>query len=256
MISRSPSEIDKLRRSNELVADVFRAACEMVAPGVTTLEIDQFVFTEIKRRGARPAFLGYHGYPSSVCASVNEVVVHGIPSARKLRDGDILSLDIGVEFDGYFGDCALTIPVGEVSDEARRLMSACDGALHAGIEQACAGNRLGDISHAVQTYAETRGYGVVRDFVGHGIGTRMHEEPQVPNFGKPGTGPRLRPGLCLAIEPMLNVGGPEVEVLEDKWTVVTRDRSLSAHFEHTVVITENGPEILTIGNRPPGLERN
>lgn len=232
-----------------MVAEILRRAVDKVRPGVTTKEIDKFVYDEIHRRGARPAFLGYRGYPNSVCASINEVVVHGIPSDRKLKEGDILSLDIGLEFDGYYGDNALTVPVGEVSAEAHRLMEACDEALSAGIAQACEGNRVGDISYAVQKYAEDRGYGVVRDFVGHGIGRKMHEEPQVPNFGMPGDGKRLRAGVCLAIEPMLNIGTHEVEVLSDNWTVVTRDRKLSAHFEHTVAITDDGPEILTLANR-------
>lgn len=253
MICRSEKEIDKLRVSNRMVAEILRKTCEMIRPDVTTREIDKFVYTEITRRGAKPAFLGYRGFPNSICASVNEEVVHGIPSDRALHEGDILSLDVGLEYEGYFGDSALTIPVGAVGEDAKWLMKVCDGALEAGIEQACEGNRLGDISHAVQKYAEDRGYSVVRDFVGHGIGRKMHEEPQIPNFGTPKTGIRLRAGMCLAIEPMLNIGGYEVEVLEDKWTVVTKDRTLSAHFEHTIVITKNGPEILTLGNRPLGL---
>lgn len=242
-----------MRVANRMVAEILRETCKMIHPGVTTRQIDKFVYAEITRRGAKPAFLGYRGFPASICASVNEEVVHGIPSDRGLQGGDILSLDIGLEYDGYFGDCALTIPVGAVNEEARKLMVVCDGALHAGIDQAREGNRLGDISYAVQKFAEDRGYSVVRDFVGHGIGRKMHEEPQIPNFGSPGTGPRLRTGMCLAIEPMLNVGGYEVEVLDDKWTVVTKDRTLSAHFEHTIVVTKNGPEILTVENRPEGL---
>lgn len=242
---KSPDEIEKMRSSNRLVAQVLRALSERVQPGVTTLELDRLAETLIRQAGAQPAFKGYQGYPATVCASVNEQVVHGIPNREPLKEGDILSLDVGVRLDGFFGDMAITLPVGRVSDEAGRLMKTTQEALGAAIEQVRDGNRLGDVSHAVQQYAESRGYNVVTQFVGHGIGRMLHEAPQVPNFGRAGTGQRLYVGLVLAIEPMLNCGTSEVEVLEDHWTVVTKDRRLSAHFEHTVAITDSGPEVLT-----------
>jgi methionyl aminopeptidase len=216
-----------------------------VQPGVTTAELDQIAEDFILARGARPAFKGYNGFPASICASVNEQVVHGIPGLRRLESGDIIGIDIGAEINGYFGDSAITLPVGEVSQNALNLLKATEESLYAGISMAIEGNRLSDISHAVQSCVESRGFSVVRDFVGHGIGKSMHEEPQVPNFGKPGRGPRLKAGMTLAIEPMVNIGAYEVQTLPDNWTVVTKDASLSAHFEHTIAITGKAPEILT-----------
>lgn len=243
---KSPDEIAKMRLSNRLVAQVVQALSEQVKPGVTTLELDRQAEEMIRGAGGQPAFKGYQGFPATVCASVNEQVVHGIPNREPLKSGDILSLDVGVRLDGFFGDMAVTLPVGRISDEAQRLLETTQRALHEAIEQMRDGNRLGDVSHAIQTCAESRGYNVVTKFVGHGIGRTLHEAPQVPNFGRPGTGQRLYVGLVLAIEPMLNCGTGDVEVLDDNWTVVTKDHRLSAHFEHTVAITEAGPEVLTV----------
>lgn len=243
---KSPSEIEKMRKSNRLVAEVHRALREHVRPGVSTLELDRIAEERIRKAGGKPAFKGYQGFPGSICASINEQVVHGIPSATTiLKEGDVVSLDVGVLLDGFFGDAATTLPVGQVSEEARRLLKTSEESLVAAIEKMREGNRLGDVSFAVQRYAESRGYNVVRQFVGHGIGRSLHEAPQVPNFGRPGTGQRLYAGLVLAIEPMLNCGTGDVRVLEDQWTVVTADGRLSAHFEHTVAITEDGPDILS-----------
>jgi methionyl aminopeptidase len=216
-----------------------------VRPGVTTAELDRIAESFIRDHGGRPAFKGYRGFPASICPSVNEEVVHAIPGGTPLKDGDIIGIDVGVEKDGYYGDAAVTLPVGEVTDEANRLLEVASQALLHGIAQAKPGNRVGDISHAIQTHAERYGFSVVRTLVGHGIGREMHEEPQVPNFGPPARGPRLMTGQVLAIEPMINVGTHEVVVQPDGWTVVTRDGSLSAHFEHTVAVGENGPEILS-----------
>jgi len=218
----------------------------MVRPGISTQELDDFAETYSREHHARPAFKGYRGYPSSVCTSINQEIVHGIPSShRKLREGDILSMDFGVELEGYFGDAALTVPVGKISPEREKLLRVTRESLEKGIEKVRAGNRLGDISAAVQQWVEKSGFSVVREFVGHGIGTRMHEDPQLPNYGPAGQGPRLLEGMVLAIEPMVNTGGPAVRVLEDEWTAVTADGSDSAHFEHTVAVTSNGPWILT-----------
>ncbi|NLY29920.1 MAG: type I methionyl aminopeptidase, partial [Firmicutes bacterium] len=214
-------------------------------PGITTASLDALAEEFIRDHNAIPAFKGYNGYPASICVSVNEEVVHGIPGARVLKGGDIVSIDIGVVVDGFYGDMARTYPVGEISEEAKRLISVTETALKKGIAAAVVGNRISDIGHAVQSCVEAHGMSVVRDFVGHGIGRNMHEEPQIPNFGRPGYGPRLKPGMVLAIEPMVNVGGWEVVVLSDNWTVVTADRSLSAHFEDTVAVTEGGPLVLT-----------
>lgn len=234
-----------MRDAGRVVAQVFRELEKAIAPGVTTGELNALAEDFIARQGARPAFKGLYGFPAAICTSVNEQVVHGIPGLRRLEDGDIISIDIGAEINGYYGDAAVTFPVGEISSGARRLLDVTHGALYAGIEMARSGNRLGDISHAIQSYVERHGYNVVRDYVGHGIGREMHEDPQVPNFGRPGRGPRLEPGMTLAIEPMVNAGTHEVRTLEDRWTVVTRDGSLSAHFEHTVAITNGAAEILT-----------
>jgi methionyl aminopeptidase len=243
---KSPAEIEKMRKSNRLVAEVHRVLREQVRPGISTLDLDRIAEERIRKAGGKPAFKGYQGFPGSICASINEQVVHGIPSATAiLKEGDIISLDVGVLLGGFFGDAATTLPVGQVSEEARRLLKTAEEALFAAIEKMREGNRLGDVSSAVQKHAESRGYGIVRQFVGHGIGRNLHEAPQVPNFGRPGTGQRLYTGLVLAIEPMLNCGTGDVRVLEDQWTVVTADGRLSAHFEHTVAITEDGPDILS-----------
>jgi methionyl aminopeptidase len=246
IILKSKSEIDKMRVACRIVAEVLQELRQAVRPGITTLELDAIAERGIRARGALPAFKGYRGFPNSLCVSINEQVVHGIPSKRRLREGDIVGLDLGAKWDGYYGDAAITVPVGEISAEAQRLVTVAQGALYAGISEVKPGKHLSDISHAIQTYAERHGYSVVRTFVGHGIGTALHEEPQVPNFGPPGRGPRLKAGMVLAIEPMVNIGDADVEILDDGWTVVTADGQLSAHFEHTVAITEEGAEILTV----------
>jgi len=232
--------------AGQVVAKTHQEVKKAVKPGVTTGELDAIAEEFIHKCQAKPAFKGYHGFPGSICASINEEVVHGIPSRlRQVKCGDIISIDIGAILNGYVGDAAVTLPVGEVDDEVRRLLEVARESLERGIEKALVNNRLTDISHAIQTHVEKNGYSVVRDFVGHGIGRNMHEEPQVPNFGAPGRGPRLKEGMTLAIEPMVNMGTHEVETLEDNWTVVTKDRKRSAHFEHTIAITEKGPWILT-----------
>ena len=246
IILKTPQEIALIERASRVVALTIALLREQVKPGVTTADLDRLAEEFITGEGASPAFKGYRGYPATLCTSVNEEVVHGIPSSRRrLEEGDIIGIDVGAIVEGYYGDAAVTLPVGRVSEEAARLMRVTEAALDAGLAQVRAGNRLSDISHAVQTVAEDAGYSVVTDFVGHGIGRNLHEDPQVPNFGKPGEGPRLKEGLVLAIEPMVNIGGHEVEVLSDRWTVVTRDKSLSAHFEHTIAITPDGPKVLT-----------
>ena len=245
IILKSAAEIKKMRVAGRVVAQAHALLAKAIRPGMTTADLDRIVEDFLRQVGATPSFKGFHGFPASICASVNEVVVHGIPGSQKLVEGDIIGVDIGAIVDGYHGDSANTYPVGSVDKEALNLMQVTQEALHQGIAQAVIGNRLGDISHAVQVYVEEAGYSVVREFVGHGIGQSMHEQPEIPNFGPAGKGPRLREGMALAIEPMVNVGRPEVQVLPDQWTVVTRDASLSAHFEHTVAVTENGPEILT-----------
>ena len=245
VILKAPWEIERMRVSNRIVARALEALAQAVKPGVTTLELDLMAEEFLRHEGAAPAFKGYKGYPFALCASVNEEVVHGMPSERALVEGDIVSLDMGAVVEGYYGDGAVTLPVGTVSPAAGRLLRVTREGLDRGVRAARRGGRLGDISHAVQTHVERHGYSVVRTFVGHGIGRQLHEEPQIPNFGPPGRGPVLLPGMVLAIEPMVNAGGPEVEILADHWTAVTVDRSLSAHFEHTVAITEDGSEVLT-----------
>ena len=246
IVLRTKNEIEKIRLASKIVAEILQRLKEHIRSGVTTWDLDVLSEEMARDRGAVPAFKGYQGYPYSLCASVNEEVVHGMPSKKRvLAAGDIISIDFGVRKDGYFGDAAITVPVGDVSDEARRLCKATEESLYRGIEQAVAGNRLSDISHAVQSHVEERGFSVVRDFVGHGIGEKLHESPQIPNYGPPGRGVRLRPGMVLAIEPMINLGRPEVEVLADRWTAVTIDGKISAHFEHTVAVTETGPDILS-----------
>jgi methionyl aminopeptidase len=245
VILKLPDEIEKVRASNRIVAEVLSKLREKVKPGVRTRDLDKFAEEIAEKRGAKPAFKGYHGYPYALCISINEVVVHGMPSDRVLEEGDIVGLDFGVYYQGFFGDATITLPVGKVSEKALRLMRVTEQSLYAGIEQARDGNRLGDISAAVQLTVENAGYSVVRDFVGHGIGKNLHEEPQIPNFGKKGRGIELKRGMVLAIEPMVNAGEYKVKILSDGWTVITDDGSLSAHFEHSVAITDNGPDILS-----------
>jgi methionyl aminopeptidase len=246
IVCRSQAEIVKLRRVNQLVARILAELRRMVKPGVTTAQIDALAEQRVREAGADPAFKGYHGYPATVCASVNEQVVHGIPSSRPLRDGDVVSIDMGARMDGFFGDCAVTVPVGTVAEDATSLLRVTEEALFRGIDAVKPGARVSDIGAAVQQHVEAHGFSVVREFVGHGIGTSLHEEPQIANYGPGGHGPRLSEGMVLAIEPMVNAGKPAVKVLADGWTAVTRDGSLSAHFEHTVVVTGEGCEILTL----------
>jgi methionyl aminopeptidase len=245
IILKSKSEIEKMVSACRIVAEVLQLLVRAVRPGLTTLELDAVAERNIRARGGVPAFKGYRGFPNTLCVSLNEQVVHGIPSKRRLRTGDIIGLDLGAKWEGYYGDAAVTIPVGQIPSETERLLTTAQEALYMGIKEVSPGKHLSDISHAIQRYAETRGYSVVRAFVGHGIGTALHEEPQVPNFGPPGRGPRLKAGMVLAIEPMVNIGDADVEILDDGWTVVTADGQLSAHFEHTVAITDEGPQILT-----------
>jgi methionyl aminopeptidase len=227
-----------------------------VAPGVSTADLDELAEKRIRQAGATPAFKGYHGYPATICASINDEVIHGIPSGRRvLNEGDIISIDVGASLDGYFGDSAVTLPVGQISESAAALLRVTEEALYKAIEAAKPGKRVSDIGHAVQKHVEAYGYSVVREFVGHGIGQRMHEEPQIPNYGEPGHGPRLAEGMVLAIEPMVNAGTPAVKVLADGWTAVTRDKSLSAHFEHTVAVTAGEPWILTARDVPVSARR-
>ena len=246
IIIKSPRELEQLKRSNAIVAEVFERLKGMIAPGITTKELDQVAEEYILLKGARPAFKGYRGFPATLCISINEEVVHGIPSQRRLKEGDIVSLDVGANFVGYFGDAAITLPVGEVDPKAERLLEVTEKALYIGIEKAKVGNRLFDISYAIQSWVESHGFSVVRDFVGHGIGRDLHEEPQIPNFGIPHQGPRLEKGMVFALEPMVNEGTSAVRVLSDGWTVVTIDGKRSAHFEHTIAIADDGAEILSV----------
>lgn len=245
IIIKSKNEITRMREPNRVVAELLDYMRKLVRPGVTTKELDTKAEAFIVKRGGKPAFKGYHGYPATICASINEEVVHGIPSNRHLKEGDIIGIDLGVVMDGFYGDAARTFAVGKVDETSLKLMEVTEAALYKGIEQAVPGNRLYDISHAVQEHVEAAGFSVVRDFVGHGIGRQLHEEPQVPNYGPPHQGPKLEEGMAIAIEPMVNEGTWQVKVLKDGWTVVTADGKRSAHFENTIVITENGPEILT-----------
>jgi len=253
--TRNPTEIDAIRASAQLVARTLEMLGREVRPGVTTGELDRLAETFIRDHGGRPAFKGYRGFPASICPSVNNEVVHGIPGIRRLNEGDLVGIDVGVEMDGFYGDAARTFGVGQVSDEAVRLMKVTREALMLGIAQARAGRRIGDISHAIQSHVERHGFSVVRSLVGHGIGREMHEEPQVPNYGPPDRGPRLMAGQVLAIEPMVNVGGPDVVTKDDGWTVVTKDGSLSAHFEHTVAIGTDGADILSATAESQGAAR-
>jgi methionyl aminopeptidase len=246
IVCRSASELERMREAGRLVGEVLTELAALVAPGVTTADLDAAAEKRILAAGAVPAFKGYHGYPATICASLNEEVIHGIPSGRRvLKAGDILSIDVGASLDGYFGDSAVTLPVGRVTEEAATLLRATEESLYKAIERVRPGARISDIGHAVQQHVEAFGFTVVREFVGHGIGQKMHEEPQVPNYGDPGRGPRLAEGMVLAIEPMVNAGKASVKVLADGWTAVTRDGSLSAHFEHTVAVTAGDPWILT-----------
>jgi methionyl aminopeptidase len=247
IVCKSQSEIDKMRRSGRIVRQVLEAAKALVAPGVSTMDLERVAERKIRDLGAKPAFKGYYDYPCVLCTSVNDEIVHGIPSERRvLKAGDIVSLDCGVVLDGYYGDAAITVPVGEpVSPELQKLLEVTRQSLLLGIAAARAGNSVGDVGAAVQQHVEANGFSVVREFVGHGIGTHLHEEPQVPNYGTPGHGPKLRGGMVLAIEPMVNMGKPGTRLLDDKWTAVTEDGSYSAHFEHCIAVTKNGPMILT-----------
>ena len=245
IIIKSPDEIERMREAGKIVGKVFEKVKNYLRPGISTVEVDEIVYSIIKKLGGYPAFKGYRGFPASTCISINEEVVHGIPSLRRIKSGDIVGVDVGVEYEGYFADAAATFPVGEVSEQATALISVTKAALKAGIEKCVVANKLYDISYAIQKVAEDGGYSVVRDFVGHGIGLKLHEDPQIPNYGSPNRGQVLKAGMVFALEPMVNIGDYRIKVLDDKWTVVTRDGSLSAHFEHTVAITLEGPDILT-----------
>jgi len=246
IVCKSPAEIEKMRRSGHVVREVLDHVRTLVAPGVTTMDLEHAAEEKMKELGVKPAFKGYYDYPCVLCTSINEEIVHGIPSdKRMLKAGDIVSVDCGVVLDGYYGDAAITVPVVEITPELEKLLDVTEQSLYRGIEKVRIGNSVGDVGAAVQSYVEAAGFSVVREFVGHGIGTRLHEEPQVPNFGVPGHGAKLREGMVLAIEPMVNYGKPEAKVLGDKWTAVTADGSYSAHFEHCVAVTKNGPMILT-----------
>lgn len=252
IIYKSEAEIEMMRQSSQIVARILSELKEMIRPGLETRELDSYAETRARQLGAVPAFKGYRGYPASLCVSVNEEIVHGIPSGRRLQEGDIVSLDFGVIYQGFYGDAALTVPVGQVSELARKLIEVAEKAFYRGLEELKIGNRLSDVSAAIQQEVEGAGFSVIRAFVGHGIGRSLHEEPQLPNFGLPGHGPRLKKGLTLAIEPMIAAGHWEVEVLNDGWTAVTRDRSLSAHYEHTVALTDRGVEILSLDSQVAG----
>jgi len=246
IIIHSEEELKLIRVSNRIVAEVLHKLKEFTKPGITTEELDTIAEELIRERGGTPAFKGYKGFPAAICASVNEQIVHGIPGPGILRDGDIISIDVGAEYRGYFGDAAITVAVGKINPEKQRLMKVTRESLLEGIKKATAKNRLSDISHAIQSYVENHGFSIVREFVGHGIGSSLHEEPQIPNFGKPGRGPRLKPGMVLAIEPMVNMGSYEVEIEQDNWTAIASDGKPSAHFEHTIIVTDKEPEIITL----------
>jgi methionyl aminopeptidase len=256
IVCRSSAEIEQMREAGRLVGEVLSELAAAVAPGVSTADLDELAEKRIRQAGATPAFKGYHGYPATICASINDEVIHGIPSGRRvLNEGDIISIDVGASLDGYFGDSAVRLPVGPISESAAALLRVTEEALYKAIEAAKPGKRVSDIGHAVQKHVEAYGFSVVREFVGHGIGQRMHEEPQIPNYGEPGHGPRLAEGMVLAIEPMVNAGTAAVKVLADGWTAVTRDSSLSAHFEHTVAVTAGEPWILTARDVPVSARR-
>lgn len=246
IIRKSEAEIERIAEAGRILRGCLDMLTEAAQPGISTRELDRLAERHIRSAGAIPTFKGYRGFPGSICVSPNDMVVHGIPGATRLKQGDIVGIDVGVTFREYVADAAVSIPIGEISAQAQALLEATSRSLELAIEQCRVGNRVGDISHAVQSYAESRGYSVVRSLVGHGVGREMHEDPQVPNFGRPGQGPRLLEGIVLAIEPMVNAGGPDVEVGDDRWAVYTADGSLSAHFEHTVAVTADGPRILTV----------
>jgi methionyl aminopeptidase len=252
IIRKAPAEIERMARAGVVVADTLALIGEHAKPGVSTQELDELAADFIQSRGGIATFKGYRGYPASICASPNDMVVHGIPGLYTLREGDLLSVDVGVTLDGFVADSAYTFPIGEVSPEAEKLLEGCQAALAAGIEQCRVGNRLSDISHAIQRVTEEHGFSVVRSLVGHGVGRSMHEEPQIPNFGEPGRGPLLSEGMTFAIEPMINAGGAEVVLHDDEWSISTADSSLSAHFEHTVAITDEGPRVLTAAKAAVG----
>ena len=245
IVIRTKKEIEQLTLSSRIVAEVLKELRPLVVPGVTTQELNDTAEASARKQGALPAFKGYRGFPASLCISINEQIVHGIPDGRKLKEGDIVSLDFGTLLNGFYGDAAITLPVGTIGKKARELLAVTEESLYKGIEQARVGNRLSAISQAIQAWVESHGFSVVRDFVGHGIGTALHEEPQIPNFGTPLPNPRLQEGMVFAIEPMVNEGSYEMRILSDGWTAVTADGKLSAHFEHTIAITGNGPVILT-----------
>lgn len=245
VILKTKEEIDRIHKASQIVANTLEILGKHVHPGVSTLDLDGMAESEIRKMGAVPAFKGYRGFPATLCVAVNEVIVHGIPSQRKLKEGDIISLDLGAIWQGFYGDAARTFAVGAISEPAQKLIRVTRESLQIAIKHAVPGNRLGDIGYAVQSFVEEHGYSVVREFVGHGIGRNLHEDPQVPNYGKRGQGHRLKPGMVLAIEPMVCMGGPEVEILDDNWTAITKDGSLAAHFEHSIAITENGPVVLS-----------
>lgn len=245
IVLKTKTELEKMRAAGKISAEALRAGGEAVKPGVTTAHINSVIHKFIKSQNAIPSFLGYGGFPASACISVNDEVIHGIPGDRVIREGDIVSIDVGASYQGFHGDNAATFAAGEISPEAQKLLDATRESLYKGIAAATAGARVGDVSWSVQSYVEDLGFGVVRSYVGHGIGRKMHESPEVPNFGSPGRGPRLAAGMTIAIEPMINIGGGDIKVLPDGWTVVTTSGSLSAHFEHTIAITDNGPVILT-----------
>ncbi|MGH2450913.1 MAG: type I methionyl aminopeptidase [Candidatus Limnocylindria bacterium] len=251
---KAPEEVATMRAAGRVVAEMLRACAAAARPGSTTADLDRLAAEVLRRRGATSSFLGYYGYPATICTSVNQEIVHGIPGKRRLREGDIVGIDAGAIVDGWHADAAITVPVGRVSPEVERLIATAREALRRGIAAARVGGRLGDIGAAVQSYVEGEGFSVVRNYVGHGIGRRMHESPQVPNYGRPGQGRPISDGLCIAIEPMVNAGGPETRLLEDRWTVVTADGRLSAHFEHTVACTTEGPLVLTADDDLDGAQ--
>jgi methionyl aminopeptidase len=250
IIRKSPREIELMAKAGELVHETIHLVGDQLEPGVTMIELDRIAEEHIRSKGGVPTSKGYKGYPATLCISPNEMIVHGIPTEYTAREGDIISIDLGVTLDGMVADSAYTFPVGEISEEAQRLLDVCQEALEAGIEKAVAGNHLTDISHAVQTVVESNGFSVVRALVGHGVGREYHEDPQLPNFGPPGRGPKLAEGMTLAIEPMITAGGPDIVLHSDEWSISTEDRSLAAHFEHTVAITEGAPRILTLAGAP------
>ena len=246
MIIYCEEEVRAIKRSNQIVATILNELETMIKPGIRTKELDEWAETRAREMGAIPAFKGYRDYPASLCTSINEEIVHGIPSSRSLREGDILSLDFGVLYEGYYGDAAATFPVGKITPQAKKLIQTAKEAFYKGLEQAKVGNRMSDISHAIQSYVESQGFSVIRSFVGHGIGLSLHEEPQIPNFGLPGRGLKIKPGMVFALEPMIAMNDWNVEILDDNWTAITKDRSLSAHYEHTVAVTQEGAQILSL----------